>query len=860
MEILLPNWPAQSNTDPGKNIMLSNEVKARRQKLWNLMDREQNIDLDSLQKAFAHYLEYTVCRYRANIQGGDIYRALAFTVRDFLIDRWNESQLAIQKSKSKRVYYISMEFLLGRLLDTNLTNLGMRDVAREKLKQFGYNLSEISQYEPDAGLGNGGLGRLAACFLDSMATLNLPCSGSSIRYEYGIFHQQIVDGYQTEAPDAWMEQGNPWEIRRDDIIIPVNFYGRTERYVDDRGHVRHRWIPGDSVMAQAYDILIPGYDTRLVTNLRLWKSRASSEFNLDYFNHGDYVRAVEDKQRSETISRILYPNENQIQGRKLRLQQEYFLVAATVRNALNEFDQEEDNPDRIPDRIFFQLNDTHPALVVAELMRLLVDERQLEWDRAYAITQATIAYTNHTVMPEALERWDLDMFSELLPRHMEIIYEINQRFLDSMRSKGLDNAALERMSIIEESPTRKVRMANLAIIGSKVVNGVAALHTEIIKRDIFADFHKLWPEKIQNKTNGITHRRWIVSANEELTDAINRRIGVNWIKDLSELTKLSAHANNPEFQEEWRKIKRLNKEKLARIMRFECGVAVDPESIFDIQVKRIHEYKRQHMNILRVIADYFSLKANPNQNYTPRTVIIAGKAAPGYHRAKMIIKLIHSVGRVVNNDPDVDGRIKVAFLPNYRVSLAERIFPAADLSEQISTAGMEASGTGNMKFMLNGALTVGTMDGANVEMHAELNGKDIYIFGKTDQEIATARANYDPVQLYNEDPIIHEVLESLARNHFSRSEPGIFQEIFHSLLYGGDHYFVLADFQEYLKIQRKISEDFRNQTNWTRASIMNTASCGVFSSDRTVAQYAREIWETTPLQLRPPRVSALPIP
>lgn len=839
--------------------MNSDEKKEKHKKLWNLMDQNEKIDTNSLTRAFAHHLEYTVCKFRENIQGADIYQALAYTVRDFLIDRWNETQETIQKNKSRRVYYLSMEFLMGRLLNTNLVNLGVHQLAKDSLKEFGYDLEQISEYEPDAGLGNGGLGRLAACFLDSVTTMDLPVTGSSIRYEFGIFNQNIINGNQVESPDNWLTHGNPWEVRRDDIMFPVGYYGHTEQYVDAQGNTRSRWISGETIMAMAYDILIPGYDTRMVNNLRLWASRSSDEFNFDYFNHGNYMQAVADKQRSESISKVLYPNENITQGKELRLKQEYLLVSATIQDALATFISEEGtNFQRLPDRVFMQLNDTHPAMAVAELMRVLLDIYKQEWDFAWSICSQVFGYTNHTVLPEALEKWDLEMFRNLLPRHVEIVFEINYHFLDSLKKRGASSEELSRVSIIEESDHKKIRMANLAFVGAKAVNGVAALHTNIIRDFVFADFHKYFPDKIQNKTNGITHRRWIVASNPELTELIHESIGADWIKDLMKLRSLESHAEDSSFQDRWQKIKRLNKEKLAHIIQFECGVNVDPDSIFDIQVKRIHEYKRQHLNILRVIADFQKIKANPSNHYTARTVIFAGKAAPGYYTAKNIIKLIHAVANIVNNDPDVADRLKVAFLPNYRVSLAERIFPAADLSEQISTAGMEASGTGNMKFMLNGALTVGTLDGANVEILEEAGAENIYIFGKTVEEIRQMSSHYNSTGIYHENQIIRHVMDALHGNFFNQFEPGLFNDLFDSIVYGGDYYYLLADFMEYVEIQNRIGTDFNDKPGWTKKSIMNTARSGKFSSDRTIDQYAKEIWGCKPIKLQPPRIQAHP--
>ena len=849
------------NTNERDHQSDERERLAKREKLWELLDREPNIDLASLTRAFAHHLEYTVCKYRDSVHGPDVYQALAFTVRDFLIDRWNQSQQAIRATKAKRLYYMSMEFLMGRLLNVNLVNTGMREQATKALAEFGYDLEEISEYEPDAGLGNGGLGRLAACFMESLATLNLPGSGSSIRYEFGIFHQQIVDGYQKEAPDAWLARGNPWEVRRNDIQFVVNFYGYTERYVDDAGVVRSTWVPGESIIAQAYDILQPGFDTRMVNHLRLWGAQPSSDFNFDYFNHGDYIRAVEDKLHSETISKVLYPNENIQQGRELRLKQEYLLVSATLQDALETFRTEEnDEWDRLPERAFFQMNDTHPALAVAELMRILVDEHRVDWDRAFDLTTRCLGYTNHTVLPEALEKWDVELLASLLPRHLEIIYGINQIFLDGLRARGVSEEVIRSVSIIEEGPVRKVRMASLACVGSAAVNGVAALHTAIIKERVFKDFHELWPGKIRNKTNGITHRRWLTTANQDLSELIASRIGLDWQKDLERIRAVEEFADDADFQADWRRIKLRNKERLAKIIQFECGVTVDPRSLYDVQIKRIHEYKRQHLNILRVIHEYQRMKTDPayRAGYTPRTVIFAGKAAPGYHRARMIIKLICSVGEIINHDPDVSEVLKVVFLPNYRVSLAERMFPAADLSEQISTAGMEASGTGNMKFMLSGALTVGTLDGANVEILEEAGAENVYIFGMSTEEVAASYSNgTDPVKIYEQNENVRHVLDAIRGSYFNRKEPGIFQEIFHALVYGGDHYRLLADFDAYRNIQERIAKDFRDERTWTRKSILNTARSGKFSSDRTIREYAEDIWKIEPVALRPPRIRAL---
>jgi len=786
-----------------------------------------------------------------------VYQAAAYTIRDTLIDRWNETQDIFKKDKVKRVYYLSMEFLLGRLLDTSMVNLGAREMVHEMLGEIGYDPAELPDQEPDAGLGNGGLGRLAACFLDSMATLDLPTYGCGLRYEYGIFHQEIENGYQKEAPDNWLQHGNPLEIVRQDVIYPVRFYGHSEHYVTPTGKTLVRWVDGETLIAQAYDILIPGFQTRTVANLRLWRTRASSEFHFDYFNHGDYMRAVEDKQRSENISKVLYPNENVIQGRELRLKQEYVLVSATLQDALNTFLAEETDVKRIPDRMFFQMNDTHPALAVAEMMRLLLDTQALTWEDAWDLTTRSLAYTNHTVMPEALEKWDLEMFGRLLPRHLEIIYEINFRFLDDLKKKGIPDDVLAKVSIIEDQPVKKVRMANLAIVGSSAVNGVAALHTDLLKKDLFKEFFAIWPHKFQNKTNGITHRRWLLTANPTLSELISSKIGREWTLDLDKLRDLERCADDMEFQNDWNKIRKDNKIKLAAIIQKECGITVNPESMFDTHIKRMHEYKRQLLNLVRVIGDYQKLKANPRMEYTPRVVLFAGKAAPGYLRAKLIIKLIHAVGNVVNNDRDIGDRLKVVFMPNFRVSLAERMYPATDLSEQISTAGTEASGTGNMKFMLNGALTVGTLDGANVEMLEEAGEENIYIFGNTVDQIEAISRNYNPVKIYEENKEIHAILDAIKGDFFNPEAHGLFQEIFHSLTYGGDKYFLLADYPAYVTTQNQISREFHDRKLWTRKSILNTARSGKFSSDRTISQYAKDIWHASPIRQRSPRLQSV---
>ncbi|MBE7439328.1 MAG: glycogen/starch/alpha-glucan phosphorylase [Spirochaetales bacterium] len=827
------------------------------ERLMKLFDHPTSVDLASLEMAFMRHLEYTLGKFKNDVTGADIYQALALTIRDHLVDRWNETQELYRKNRVRRVYYLSLEFLLGRLLMTNLVNLGFRQTVDQALSNLSLKLEEIAEYEPDAGLGNGGLGRLAACFLDSMSSMDLPCSGATLRYEFGIFHQQILNGYQKEAPDSWLLRGNPWEIRRVDTYFPVYFGGYTEKFINDTGEVCTRWLPGETIIAQAYDVMFPGYNTRTVNHLRMWKSAAGEEFNLDYFNHGDYLRAVDDKFKSETVSKVLYPNDNNLNGQELRLKQEYLLVSATVQDALKTFLDEGERIENLPERVFFQLNDTHPALTVPELIRLLVDIHDVPWTHALEITRKCTAYTNHTVLPEALERWEVSVLQRLLPRHLEIIYALNHGFLEEQRQRGASNELLASLSIIGEGQVRTVRMASLALIGSSAVNGVARLHSEIIKNDIFADYYPIMPEKFQNKTNGITHRRWLLTANPELAALITKKIGPDWVLNLDLLRRLEEWAADSQFQKEWHDVKRLNKEKLGHIIQFETGIVTDPESIFDVQVKRIHEYKRQHLNILRVIRDFQQIKLNPDAEYVPRTVIFGGKAAPGYHRAKMIIKLINAVARTVNKDPDVRGRLKVVFLPNYRVSQAERIFPASDLSEQISTAGMEASGTGNMKFMLNGALTIGTLDGANIEIQEEAGAENAYIFGLTDEQVLERRrSGYNPFDIYRSNADIRHVLDAVRGSYFNRDEPGIFEDIVRSLLEGGDYYLVLADFQAYLEAQKKVQNDFKHQESWLKKSILNCARSGKFSSDRTIGEYARDIWKIDSVAQRAPRVSA----
>jgi starch phosphorylase len=774
---------------------------------------------------------------------------VVYAVRDRMMRRWIQTQQGYYRSDAKRVYYLSMEFLMGKALEANLINTGLYDTMREALAGLGLDLKEMFDEEPDAGLGNGGLGRLAACFLDSMATLSLPAHGYGIRYEFGIFEQEIRDGYQVEKPEEWLRFGNPWEIPRFDYLVPVNFFGRTERYTDDKGRQRVRWVDTRRVLGMAYDTPIAGFRNNTVNTLRLWRARASAEFDLSYFNKGDYVAAVEEKNISENISKVLYPNDLTVMGKELRLQQQYFFCCCSVQDIITRYLKTHQGFDGFPDKVAIQLNDTHPAIAIAELMRVLVDEQDVEWDRAWEICRATFGYTNHTLLPEALERWSVELFGRVLPRHLEIILEVNRRFLEEVRASGqTDPGAISRMSLIEEGPHQQVRMANLAVVGSHSVNGVAALHTELLKAELFRDFHRLWPTKLNNKTNGVTPRRWLLQANPELSRVITECIGPGWETDIDQLRRLEPLAEDEAFRRQFREVKRLNKERLAEIIKRENGITVDPESIFDVQVKRLHEYKRQLLLVLHIVAEYLKIKADPGYTPFPRTYVFAAKAAPGYQMAKAIIKLINAVGEVVNHDVDVRGRIAVVFLRNYRVSLAERIFPAADLSEQISTAGKEASGTGNMKFSMNGALTIGTLDGANVEIREEAGAENFFLFGLTvDGVRELRRRGYDAWEVYRNDKELKAVVDAIASGTFSPREPRLFQPIVDSLLNGGDPWLVLADFRAYRECQERVSRAYLDVEGWTKMAILNVARMGKFSSDRTIRQYAMEIWGVSPI-------------
>jgi glycogen phosphorylase len=782
----------------------------------------------------------------------DWFMAVAYAVRDRILQRWMQTIDAYIGNKEKSVSYLSAEFLIGPQLGSHLISLGIFEPVREALANLGQDLDQLLEQEEEPGLGNGGLGRLAACFLESLASLEILAVGYGIRYEFGIFKQAIRDGWQVELSDKWLQFGNPWEVPRPEIAFTVDFGGHTTHGTDENGGHPARWIPQRSIRGVACDIPVPGFGVNTVNLLRLWKAEATQSFDFQAFNAGDYWRAVEEKVGSETITKVLYPNDEAIRGKRLRLEQQYFFVACSLRDMIRVHRLRGNDIREFHKSYAIQLNDTHPAIAVAELMRLLVDEHSLDWDIAWEITQRSLAYTNHTLLPEALEKWSLPLFASLLPRHLEIIYDINHRFLSAVRAhRAADDAAIARLSIIDETGEKSVRMANLATIGCHAVNGVAALHTELLKRDVLHDFHDLLPGKFSSITNGVTPRRWVVLANPRLAELITRTIGGRWIGHMDEeLPKLAAHAASDEFRKAWRQIKRGNKQRLAEIILERTGVAVDPASLFDVQVKRIHEYKRQHLNLLNVITRYLRIKRSPSSTVAPRTVIFGGKAAPGYFAAKLIIKLIHSIAEVVNDDPDVAGRLKIVFLPDFNVKQAHAIYPAADLSEQISTAGKEASGTGNMKFSMNGALTIGTMDGANIEIREAVGEENFFLFGLTADELTRRRsAGYDPRSFVESDAQLRQVLEAIQRGEFSRADCGLFRPLVDSLL-TFDPYMLLADYASYVECQDRVDAAFRDTERWTRMSILNVAGIGRFSSDRCIREYAAQIWGVKPVSIQ----------
>jgi len=804
----------------------------------------------SLSNQFAENLEFRLIKDRITATGSDAYFALSLAIRDRLVRKWLRTQHQYFQKDTKRVYYLSLEYLMGRLLGNSLINMDYYDECYKILKEDGYSLEEIREIEHDMGLGNGGLGRLAACYLDSMATLELPAFGYGIRYEYGIFNQAIEKGYQVEYPDSWLQNGNPWDILRRDLEYRVKFYGKATKVQNPDGSYRFDWQETEDVLAVAYDIPVPGYKNNTVNNLRLWQAKACADFNFKDFNAGDYVAAVASKTGSETISKVLYPNDSYVEGKFLRLKQQYFFVSATLQDIIRKYKINHKTFDKFSEKNAIQLNDTHPVIAIPELMRILIDQEGLSWDKSWSIVSKTFAYTNHTVVPEALEEWSLPLFEELLPRHIQIIYEINRRFIEDVKKNyTTDPGILSAMSIINEANGRSVRMANLAIVGSYAVNGVAALHTEILKTKIFLHFHKMYPGKFINITNGITPRRWLKTANPFLSKIISDRIGENWVYDLYDLRKLEKFVEDPDFREEFRNAKWLNKKLLIELIEENNGIKINPDSMFDVQIKRFHEYKRQLLNVLHIITLYNRIKDNPKLEMVPRTIFFAGKAAPAYFMAKTIIKIINSVAEVVNNDPDVGDKLKVVFIPNYSVTLAEKIIPAADLSEQISMAGLEASGTGNMKFTLNGALTIGTMDGANIEIREEVGEENIFIFGLlADEVVKLKNSGYNPRTNYESNPALKKVIDMIATDYFNKNEPGIFKSIVEGLL-GVDYYGLLADYQAYVDAQDEVSKLYLNTEEWTRKTILNVARVGKFSSDRSIKEYAEKIWKVEPVKI-----------
>jgi starch phosphorylase len=804
-----------------------------------------------LKEFFKYHLFYTEAKDQYTATSLNQYNSLALTVKDQLVRGWLNTQQSYHRADAKRVYYLSLEFLMGRMLGNNLINLGLLNESSQALRELGYELEDLQEVEWDAGLGNGGLGRLAACLLDSMATMELPAYGYGIRYEFGIFSQNIRDGYQVETPDNWLRYGNVWEVPRPDRIALVKFYGRVLQYVDENKSFRSEWVDTEDVMAMAYDFPVPGYGKDTVNNLRLWAAKSTREFDLARFNAGEYVRAVEDKTHTETISQVLYPADDQYAGKELRLKQQYFFVSATLQDVIRRFKKAHRGWDAFPDKVAFQLNDTHPALAIPELIRVLVDHERLEWDDAWSIAQRVFAYTNHTILPEALEGWSSHLFGRLLPRHLQIVEEIDRRLREVVRSHHpRDEETVRRLAIVADDEARSVRMAHLAIVGSHAVNGVSEVHTQVLTTSVFPAFHALFPGRFHNKTNGITPRRWLLQANPGLARLVTEAIGDGWVTDLDQLGRLGPLAEDAEFRRRWAAVKRANKVALADAVRRQMEMELDPDTLFDCQVKRIHEYKRQLLNVLRVIALFHRIREGVAEPEPRRTVIFAGKAAPGYALAKLIIKLIHAASELVNRDPLVRERLRVVFLPNYGVAAAERIFPACELSEQISTAGTEASGTGNMKAALNGALTIGTLDGANIEIRHEVGAENLFVFGHTVEEIgALRRSGYDPRAWIDASAELRQVIDTIAGGEIERQAPGLFRPIVAALT-EGDRYVHCADFASYLDCQSRVAAAYLRAEDWVRMSIRNVAGMGRFSSDRTVREYARDVWRAVPVPVR----------
>lgn len=789
-------------------------------------------------------LKFSLARDPETASTRDWWIATSKAVQSIIIERMIATQGTHHRENVRRVYYLSLEFLMGRLFVNSMYSAGILKEVETALEKLGLDMDTLRNEEYDMGLGNGGLGRLAACFLDSLATLDLPAVGYGIHYQYGLFKQEFRNGYQVELPDAWMQYGTPWEIVRPEHTIEIPLYGHVENIFDERGNYVPKWVGWKKLLGVPYDIPIPGFGTETVNFLRLWESRASEEFDFEAFNNGGYDESVQEKNRSETVSKVLYPNDKNESGKELRLVQQYFFVACSIKDIIRRYHKNNAEWDAFPEKVAIQLNDTHPAIAIVELQRVLQDDYGLTWEKAWNIVTRTFAYTNHTLLPEALEKWSVGLFKKVLPRHMEIIFEINKRFLDTVEARWPgDVEKKRRLSLIEEGGSQMVRMANLSVVGSHSVNGVAALHTQLLKSQLFPEFDELYPGKFNNKTNGITPRRWLLACNPRLSDLITSRIGHGWERDLDKLRALEPLAGDPEFQAAFMSVKRSNKEDLARLIKAECGVSVDPSALFDVQIKRLHEYKRQHLNLLHILALYRRILQHPETDFVPRVFIFAAKAAPGYDMAKLIIKAINAVASRINSDPNVGDRLKVVFLPNYRVSLAQRIVPAADLSEQISTAGKEASGTGNMKLALNGALTIGTLDGANVEILEEVGPENIFIFGNTVEQVHDIVSNgYRPFDYYNASEELRAVVDWVGSNFFTPDEPpGVLSGLRDSLIHH-DPFLCLADFEAYNECQKLVSEAYRDKARWARMAILNTARMGKFSSDRTIREYANDIW------------------
>ena len=826
------------------------QAEAVSEKLADATSRT-GMDKSSIKQAFLDHLYFLQGKFPSSATYNDYYLALAYVVRDRLLHRWVNTAETYTREGSRTVAYLSAEFLMGPHLENNLVNLGITPTTRVAMKELGLDLEQMLAQEEEPGLGNGGLGRLAACYLDSLATLEIPALGYGIRYEYGIFHQAIRDGWQVELTDKWLRNGNPWEIARPEWTVEVKFGGHTEAYLDEQGQKRTHWHPGRIVMGVPYDTPVLGYHCNTANTLRLWRADAPETFDFAAFNQGDYYRAVESKVTSENLTKVLYPNDEAIQGKQLRLEQQYFFVSCALQDMIRILYRQRVPLDNFHEKFAVQLNDTHPAIAVPELMRLLIDEHELSWEMAWSITEKTFGYTNHTLLPEALECWSLELFERLLPRHLEIIYDINARFLDKVRIWCMgDPATVSRMSIIGEDGERSVRMAHLACVGSHAINGVAALHTDLLKTSVLKDFYALTPDKFCNKTNGVTPRRWIVLGNPRLAALLDDTLGPKWAKDLEMLRGLEPLADDANFRARWRDIKRYNKLNVAHYLRQCTGVAANPDSMFDVQVKRIHEYKRQHLNVLHIIALYNRIRQDPDAFVQPRTFIFAGKAAPGYHLAKLIIRLVNGVADIVNRDPLVGGRLKVIFLPNFSVSIGQRIYPAADLSEQISTAGKEASGTGNMKFSMNGALTIGTLDGANIEIRKAVGEDNFFLFGRTADEIdQLSREQRGPAEFIESNSELQDVLQLIRSGLFSAGDAGLFKPLLDSLTYQ-DPFHVCADFAAYAACQKQVSKAFQDEEGWARKSILNTARMGWFSSDRSIREYCDDIWKLPPVTIK----------